>query len=148
MSKAKAKPKGKTVYLVVRLALTLGHNGSIYPCHGTYDEDAREVPVRAFASQRAAEQFAYEQNAECCRVLTPPLLQELTGLPDEPINELLLEMDLPPIPPPRRGEHPGRGFHRWWAEHAANLSTKQRKSLEGMFSAAVFHTVRPVRVEG
>jgi hypothetical protein len=146
VSKAKAKPKSRTMFLVVRTALAVG--SGYYPITGQYDNEPRVVPVRAFATRKAAEAFAREQDAEALAALPPPWLAEL--VPDflDRVATVLAEQGLPPVAPPRRGAHPGRTFHVWWAEHAKDLSAAQKAALREPFAGMQFHHVRQIEVEG
>jgi hypothetical protein len=152
VSKAKAKPKPaakkRAAFLVVRTAYTLGYGATIEPIRGVYDNEPRVVPVRAFATRKAAEAFAREQDAEALAALPPPWLAEL--VPDflDRVATVLAEQGLPPVAPPRRGAHPGRTFHVWWAEHAKDLSAAQKAALREPFAGMQFHHVRQIEVEG
>lgn len=152
MSKTKAKPKPpantRPAFLVVRTAYTLGYGGTIFPILGTYDNERRVVPVRAFPTRKAAEAFAREQDAEALASLPPPWLAEL--VPDllEQVAAVLAAHGLPPILPAGRGAHPGRTFHVWWAKHAKDLTTEQKAALREPFQEMTFHEVKQVEVEG
>lgn len=147
-TKAKPKAKSRTVFLVVRTAYTLGYGAAIYPIVGVYDDEPRVVPVRAFATRKAAMAFAREQDAEAVETLPPPLLAEL--VPDllERVAKVLAAHGLPPVAPARRGAHPGRTFHVWWAEHAKDLSAAQKAALWEPFAGMTFHSVRQIELEG
>lgn len=152
MSKAKTKlkqsAKTRTAFLVVRTAYTLGYGAVLSPIYGIYDNEPRVVPVRAFATRKAAEAFVREQDIEALATLAPPWLVELAPDAIERVAEVLAAHGLPPIAPAHRGEHPGRTFHLWWATHAKDLSAEQKAALWEPFAGLTFHHVKEIELEG
>lgn len=154
MSKAKKPTAKRKVFLVVREALDASdYDGVRY--HPPSDDDGEKsyVPVRGFATRKAANEYARHLDAEIRATFAPPLLAETEEENDGKafavaVNAKLKELGLPACRFGKQDyDHP-KQFRLWWAANAASLSAEQRAALWEPFAGMTFHTVKQVDVEG
>ena len=166
MSKAKkkaakkkaAKPGKVRMYLVLRDAFDANPYSGVHfyrPTNEDGDRDNR-VPVRAFATRKAAQEHARQLDAELRATFPPPLFAE----DDEPddddtrpslpnlLTTKLKELSLPEIKFAKEEYKHGEQFREWWTEHASDMSAEQRAALWEPFADRTFHSVKKIEVEG
>ncbi len=158
MSKAKKpvakKAKGVRMYLVLRDAFDANDYDGLHFERPTNDDGKRVsvVPVRAFATRKAAVEYARQLDAEV-RADFPPPLFATDDDDDRPslaavVTVKLAELGLPPIKFGKQGYEHGRQFCEWWAKHAADLSAAKKAALWEPFAEMTFHRVKQIDVEG
>ncbi len=153
-TKPAARPKAPTkvrVYLVVRQAFEgSDYEGTHYPKARSDGDDPNEVPVRAFASETAADDFAQELDADLRATFPPPLFacDDDDDNAGPRVEAAVAALGLPEFKGGKYNCDSGPRFVKWWAKHAANLNAEQRAALWQPFAGMTFHRVRTVEVEG
>jgi len=163
MSKAKKpatkKPKAAkaTVFVVMRTGFEVtsfrGTLPQVYPVTGSHTNVIAEVPVRGFATRKAATAFARQLDDEVRASFPAALLTEAGGRNE---SEKLLpqvakranELKLPPIKLGKEKYNHPTQFREWWSKHAADLSAEQKAALWEPFAGMTFHHVNEIELEG
>jgi hypothetical protein len=163
MSKAKKpaakKPKAakQVVFVVMRTGFDVssyrGALPQIYPVTGSHVDLVAEVPVRGFATRKAATAYARQLDDEVRATFPAALLTEACGrnesgklLPQ--VARRASELGLPPIKLGKEKYNHPTQFREWWAKHAADLSAEQKAALSEALAGMTFHHVKEIELEG
>lgn len=161
MSKAKkpaakrdaAKKSKAKVFLVTRTALDVSHATSYHSLHYLTSGDSDRinyVPVRAFTTRKAADEFVTQQDEEVRQTFPPPLIygHSLAGT-DQALSELIRTFGLPACKFGKEIYHHPEQFRKWWKANAKDMSQEQRAALWGPFVAMmIHHIVEEIELEG
>lgn len=158
MSQAK-KPKQADqsakvrVYLVLRDGFDANDYDGVHYYRSTGDDgEPSLVPVKAFATRKAANEYARQLDADIRSTFPIPLLAEEDRQADtKPFAVALVaklkELGIPPIKFGKdEYEHP-KQFREWWAKHAKDMSAAQKAALWEPFEGMTFHRVQAVELE-
>jgi hypothetical protein len=160
MSKAKKpaankKPKSVKMFLVVRDCFDANPYDGLHFDRPTDDNGERVsvVPVRAFATRKAATEYARQLDAEVRADFPPPLFSDDDDDDDRPalavvVTAKLKELDLPAIKFAKESYKHGEQFRKWWAEWAWDMTAEQKAALWEPFAGMTFHRVKQIDVEG
>lgn len=166
MSKAKKpakkaaarKPKSVKMFLVVRDCFDANPYDGLHFDRPTDDDGKRVsvVPVRAFATRKAATEYARQLDAEVRADFPPPMFAgEEENDEDDDLPSLavvvtakLKELGLPLIKFGKEAYKHGEQFRKWWAEWAWDMTAEQKAALWEPFAGMTFHHVKPIEVEG
>jgi hypothetical protein len=154
---AKKKPKSVKMFLVVRDAFDANPYDGLHFDRPTDDNGERVsvVPVRAFATRKAANEYARQLDAEVRVEFPPPLftMDDGNGEEDHPplapaVTAKLKELGLPAIKFGKDAYKHGEQFRAWWAEWAWDMTAEQKAALWEPFAGMTFHGVTQIDVEG
>lgn len=160
MSKAKQAPNTTTpaqktkVFVVVRDTFDASEYHRLHFNRPTNSEGERNngVPVRAFATKQAANDYAEVLDDEIRRTFPPSLFFcEDTDGEDTfgpKLAMLVQSLSLPPFKPGKYDYESGKLFREWWAENAPNMSAEQKAALWEPFAEMTFHHVKEIELEG
>jgi hypothetical protein len=153
---AKRKPKSVRMFLVVRDAFDANPYDGVHFQRPTDDDGKRVsvVPVRAFATRKAATEHARQLDAEVRASFPPPLFADDDYDPDADerpslaklVTAKLKELGLPAIKFAKEEYKHGEQFRTWWAEWAWDMNAEQKAALWEPFADRRFHHVKQIEV--
>jgi hypothetical protein len=147
------KKSAARVYVVERLALEAWtYEGLRYSSDNRTEENASYQPVRAFASQKAAEAYRATLDAELRERFPPALFcendEDELACDPKALADLLAGFGL--TPPAFRGESYSfpKKFRKWWAANGAALMADQVAQVWALFPDVSVHRVHKTTLEG
>lgn len=155
--KAAKKLRNTPMFLVLRDCFDANPYDGVHFNRPTNDDGERDnrVPVRAFATRKAANEYARQLDEELRASFPPPMFAGDDD-PDEGerpslasvVSAKLKQLRLPPIKFAKEMHKHGEQFREWWSENAADMSAEQKAALWEPFVDMTFHSVKQIEVEG
>lgn len=149
------KPAKVRVYLVVRDGFRAYSYSGLQFARPTDEESGQPsaVPVRAFASQEKAAEYASQLDEELRATFPPPLFAGNEDDDDSPsfaavLAAKLKALGLPAIKFSKQTYEHGRQFREWWAANAGNMTAEHKAALWEPFAKLTFHRVKATDLEG